>query len=157
MGQRNKAPSADEKPVASRIPRAILPDKDLKTSQSPFKWSLQLADREGRWGFNDKVFADSWCGDILLKLQALEMKTWAIIANDSSGKSKGKGTRNHHIAVHDLSKNARKRLKKIKLDDLDQLFSLRINGKKRLFGIVENHVMKLLWYDPRHEVCPTKR
>jgi len=114
--------------------------------------SLILA---GNGGFNNKVFRNEWCKNILPKLLDFERKSWAIIANDSSGKSRG--TRNHHVSINDLDKVAQKRLKKLQLDESNSLYSLRLDGKKRIWGIVHNNVLNLLWYDPYHHVCPSKR
>ena len=142
-------------PGSTKDPRAKLSDQDLKTSQRAFRWSMELIDGGGKWAISEKVFRKDWCSAILPKLEDYEKKTWAIIANDSSGKSHG--TRNHHIAVSNLSKAARKRLRKIEMNDLDQLYSFRLGAKKRLFGVVHDYLFKLVWYDPDHEVCPSKR
>ena len=155
MDGNGKTPGIRQEPVSAKKPRAKLTDQDLKASQSKFRWSLALADREGKWAFGDEVFGEDWCSKILPKLKDFEGKTWAIIANQSSGRSRG--TRNHHITCSDLVKGARKRLKQINMDDLGQLYSLRLEGKRRLFGVVQGHVFKLLWYDPRHEICPSRR
>lgn len=155
MSKRDKRAGALLEPGSSKDPRAKRSDQDLKTSQQLFKWSTELIDSGGKWALCASVFRNHWCKRILPKLVEYERKTWATIANDSSGKSRG--TRNHHIAVSKLSKEARKRLKKIEMNDLDQLYSFRLGGKKRLFGVVHDDVFKLVWYDPEHEVCPSKR
>ena len=33
----------------------------------------------------------------------------------------------------------------------------RISGPGRVWGIREEHVLDLLWWDPRHEVCPSPK
>lgn len=63
----------------------------------------------------------------------------------------------HNIPVGDLSKPARDRLLEIELDDTDELFSLRLKGKERAFGIKDRSTLKLIWYDPDHEVCPSNK
>lgn len=156
MDGNGKTPGIRQEPVSAKKPRAKLTDQALKASHIKFRWSLVLADREGKWAFGDKVFGGrDWCLEILPKLKDFEGKTWAIIANQSSGRSSG--TRNYHIARSALVKGARKRLKQIDMNDLDELYSLRLDGKRRLFGVVQDHVLKLLWYDPRHEICPSTR
>jgi hypothetical protein len=50
--------------------------------------------------------------------------------------------------------DARKRLEQLRLDDTDELFSLRLNGQERLWGIRSNDIFSLLWWDPKHEICP---
>jgi len=63
----------------------------------------------------------------------------------------------HFITLDKLSKDAQDRLAKIKLDDLDELYSLRITGRKRVFGIHRGHYMRVLWWDPQHNACPVAK
>jgi hypothetical protein len=44
----------------------------------------------------------------------------------------------------------------LKLDDLDTLFSFRVTGATRVFGVVRREYLRVLWYDPDHKVCPSK-
>jgi len=41
-------------------------------------------------------------------------------------------------------------------DAVEDLFSLRLTGKKRLWGIRDRHVFKVFWWDPEHGVCPSE-
>lgn len=63
----------------------------------------------------------------------------------------------HFIDVTDLSKAAQDRLVAIKLDDLDQLYSMRISGKVRVHCVHRPRYMRVLWYDPEHNVCPSQK
>ena len=80
--------------------------------------------------------------------------TWQDILNESGGKKKGKGNHNHSVPIEKLSREVQKRLETIRQDEVGELFSLRLDAKKRLWGIRDGHVLKLLWYDPNHQVCP---
>ena len=40
--------------------------------------------------------------------------------------------------------------------ETDTLISLRVTGKKRIWGVRDGSVLHLLWWDPQHEVYPTK-
>jgi hypothetical protein len=61
----------------------------------------------------------------------------------------------HPIAIESLSKPAQQRLVAIQEDDIDVLMSFRITGPKRVFCIREREVMRVLWYDRDHQVCPS--
>jgi len=74
--------------------------------------------------------------------------TWAEISKDKK--------KYHPIRVDKLATEARKRLEELRQDDVDVLWSLRVQGKPRIWGIREGRVLKLLWWDPNHEVCPSK-
>lgn len=130
-------------------------DLDLKSSGDLFQWSLNLADHHGKWGFNDIVFRDKWCSDIRPKLLEFEKLTWGELASQAKGR--GSGIKHHHVQVSCLTRSAQKRLRKDLLyDDLDDIFSLRLTGKIRLYGIIIERVMNLVWFDPRHEILPMR-
>ncbi|MBD0328423.1 MAG: hypothetical protein ICV68_18565 [Pyrinomonadaceae bacterium] len=64
----------------------------------------------------------------------------------------------HPISIDRLSKEAQNRLTEIELDDIDELMSFRITGAERIFCRADQGVMRVLWWDPNHGVCPsTKR
>ena len=41
-------------------------------------------------------------------------------------------------------------------DNTDAMYSLRIDGSKRLIGFLENGTFYILWYDQNHEVLKTR-
>lgn len=64
--------------------------------------------------------------------------------------------RNHHrVSVELLCKDARDRLEALHLDDVEELLSLRLTGIERVWGILEHNIIILLWWDPKHLVCPS--
>jgi hypothetical protein len=112
-------------------------------------WQLELFDFNGEWNWqrieNTKAFQE-----ILKKLANFEARTWGQIEGDQEEGS-------HFIKVCDLSSKAQKRLEYLKLDEVEELFSLRLSGKERLFGIVDRFIFKILWYDAEHQVCPSQK
>jgi len=86
--------------------------------------------------------------DIRDKLAAFEGMTWNEIL------VKGK-KQNHSVPRQDLCKAARDRLTEIKLDDIDELVSLRLSGRERVWGIRSHNVLTVLWWDPDHAICPS--
>ncbi len=82
------------------------------------------------------------------KLAHFETMTWNEIL--VTGKK-----RNHSIAVEDLCLQAQHRLEEVGLA-LDDVVSLRLSGPERVFGYLDNGVLVLLWWDPLHQVCPSK-
>ena len=63
-------------------------------------------------------------------------------------------TKNHPISIDRLSKEAKERLKELKYDDLDEIYSLRLTGKLRVFGKREHNILHIIWVDQGHDVCP---
>ncbi len=41
--------------------------------------------------------------------------------------------------------------------ETDALVSLRLGAKKRIWGVLEGSVLYVLWWDPHHEVYPSKK
>ncbi len=83
------------------------------------------------------------------RLADFESMTWAEIL--------GRGDQHHPVAVSDLAPEARRRLTQLRLEDLDDLISLRLSGRERVWGFPDQvlpSILHLLWWDPDHEVCP---
>ena len=106
-------------------------------------WQFSLMDLSGPFSFS-LVACDDW-SLILSKMRSWETMTWNEI----------EGRRDHSINIDSLSDTAKKRLAEIQLDDIDEVFSLHIDGKKRLFGIRDRNIFKVLWWDREHQVCPS--
>jgi hypothetical protein len=84
------------------------------------------------------------------RLKHFETMTWREILTEG-------GKRNHLVKVGDLCKEAQQRLQVIRQDDLAELLSLGLTGRERIWGILDNGVVKLLWWDPEHLVCPSHK
>lgn len=101
----------------------------------PFGWHLIPA---------DKIY------EIRRKLGGFEGQTWCDIITRSQN--------NHHfMAVTKIFTDAQNRLNTLHLDDTDALFSLRLSGTERIWGILDNGVLLVLWWDPFHLVYPVPR
>ena len=88
-------------------------------------------------------------GATLKKLADFESMTW----NDIQVNAK---KQNHFISVSDMIKEAGQRLEQLGIVE-DELFSLRVNGKMRIFGILRTGEFEILWLDCNHEICPSKK
>ena len=64
---------------------------------------------------------------------------------------------NHSVPLGDLSSSARRRLEEIGLDDRDDLICLRLGSLERIWGFLEQGVFHLVWWDPKHQVCPSAK
>ena len=117
-------------------------------------WAFKHCDMENeKWSIKKST---SFFNDILAKLISYEGMTWSEIQSASGGKSAGNGTNNHFEYIAEMSKEAQKRARELRLD-VDQLFSLRLSGKERLYGILNNGIFSILWYDSKHEIYPSAK
>ena len=62
-----------------------------------------------------------------------------------------------NIKIDSLCKEAQNRLIELRFDDLDELWEFRLSGKERIWGTRFGAVIDLIWWDPNHEVCPSKK
>ncbi len=96
-----------------------------------------------------------WQEDIIKKLGNYEGMTWAEIMQASGGRKSG--TNNHFDNVSNLANFAQKRWTELHLEEYDQVFSLRLTGEKRIFGILTNAILKIIWYDKEHCFYPMSK
>lgn len=109
-------------------------------------WSFSILDIDGPFGWSQLASED--LEKVLERFRSWETMSWHQI------KVEGK-KQNHSISVVQCSRAAQKRLAEIRLDDVDDLFSLTVQGEPRVIGILDRTVFKILWWDPEHQVCPS--
>ena len=107
-------------------------------------WKFEYLDRE-EWS------ATKYIIEIIPKLTDYERMTWAEI--DGTPRS-SKGSKHHFIDVEDIIKEARDRLLELHMH-YNQLYSIALTGKRLLWGILEDGVFSIVWYDPEHKICPS--
>ena len=86
--------------------------------------------------------------EVRAKLAQFESMTWNEILVASK-------KQNHSVAMWKLSKEAQNRLAVMGLGDTEELVSLRLAGRERVWGLRQGAVMLILWWDPEHAVCPS--
>lgn len=121
---------------AVRIPDAHSPDRPA--------WRFSTVDLAGPFAWPK---GDGKELQILDKLHNFDSMSWAEIEGDD----------HHAIPIGSLSKEASKRLAEINQDDIEEIFSFHFSGKPRIIGIRDRNVVKLLWWDPDHQVCPSHK
>lgn len=104
-------------------------------------------DQGGAWGCRS-IPVRVWWNEILPKLQHFESMTWTEIMQAAGGRARGSNS--HFVQVGNLTRQAKARLAEIGQDDVSELFSLRLTGTTRIYGIRDRRALKLLWYDPHH-------
>jgi len=97
--------------------------------------------------FNHKLVLD--------KLISYGNMTWADIKRQTHDQGRSK---NHYLSEEKLSDEAWERIKAKRLEDrTDIIFSLALENLLRIIGILENGVFQIIWYDPTHMFCPSKK
>lgn len=138
------SPTFERGRVTDKTP-AFSPSFDPGERQCPV-WQIRLLELDGPFSWHP-ITRSLLVDEILPKLQSFERMTWEEIL----------GRKNHSVRVADLCRDAQKRLEHLRLDDVEELVSLRLDGKERVWGIRRKASMLLLWWDPNHEVCPSEK
>lgn len=89
-------------------------------------------DSDGKWGWNK--FESSFVQEVMQRIFEAQKLTWQDHRDSGS----------HPVKVVDLIHEAQKRLVQIEKDDVDELYSFRISGKKRIWGIREGNILWIL-------------
>jgi hypothetical protein len=130
--------------------RQVKSDNPDKFDQETVAWQFCLLDWEHEhWGFN-QLLPKQW-RDLRNALAGLEGLTWSAIKQAVGGRGTSGGTNHHSLDVRQICARAYKRLEELKLEDIDAVFSLRINNILRIYGIRDGRVFRLLWYDCHHD------
>jgi len=138
-----KQPKIAQSPSPQKQPYS----QEIEVSKLKVQWCFELFDKGAKW--HDGNYTEETFREIAGFLQGYSTMRWGLIEQDR--------TRNHEVCVVKMIKDAQKRLEEIKLDDYDRLWHFRFDGKKRLWGIRNGHVFRILWYDPQHKICPSEK
>ncbi len=110
-------------------------------------WQLKIIDMEHKnWGWKN---IQGQLQEVLSKLKDYETMQWKEIKSNNA--------RDHAVETDKLNTEAKKRLQELKLDDVGQLYRLRLSGTQRVWGILDGYIFKILWWDPNHTVCPSAK
>lgn len=141
-----KHPQAEGDVSGAKRPTARPHDR---TTTHCIVWGFGLLDIEGAWSWLSVSATDDHHREVLRKLGQIEKSTWGeAIGSGSAGAIKA-------IPVENLCRDAQERLIELQQDDLDQVWEIRLSGVKRVWGARDGAVFRLLWWDPKHQVCPS--
>lgn len=144
-----------KKSKQAKVKQEPNPSKTAKYASNPDSYN----DRNPAWRISkiEMVNPFGWhnlnaqeINNIQTKLSEFESMTW----NEILIKAK---KQNHSVTIDQLSKEAKTRLEEKKIVDIDELLSLRLSGTQRVWGILEQGILNLLWWDPNHQVCPSNK
>jgi hypothetical protein len=100
-----------------------------------FCWRFSDLDWGGPFGWVN-VFADELSRTIIPKMHDFESMTWAEMDGPSGS---------HSVSVDDLCAEAKARLAELKMGHIEMLFSVRITGVRRIWGVKDIAILRVLW------------
>jgi hypothetical protein len=132
-------------PEFGKVPRGAQVAESIRSK--PFCWRLNEIDWEGPWGWSN-ASVENLVRSVVPKLHDYESMSWADVEGPSGS---------HSILYDGLCPEAQERLKVIGHGELESLFSVRISSERRVWGIKDLAILRVLWWDPEHSVCPSKK
>ena len=137
-----KTPKAQVSPLNNKQPRIAAPPPTFRGGV--LSWRFNAVDKNGPFSWLNLADGAEFMSviNVLAGLETME-----------EAKQAQKGC--HFIALDRLSKPAQDRLTEMALDDLDELYSIRLSGRGRVFCVHRPSYMRVLWFDPDHQVCPS--
>lgn len=146
MGKKNKQISQRDVTFGCKQAKS-LENPDSFMSRQP-SWCFKRLDENSAWGLCPSDFSV-----VISHLVNFERMTWSEIFKQTHD---GGRSSNHYIPPGSMCDKARKRFYDLHLDEYaDNVYSLRISNKIRIFGLLNDGVFSLLWYDTKHEICPS--
>lgn len=136
-----KIPRVRQSPASAKTPHAAS-DPNAWRREYP-SWRVALLQVIDPFGWHRATAAD--LHSVRERLRSFESMTWNEILTAA-------GHQNHLIPVTQLCHEAQARLEAMGQSDLDALLSLRISARERLWGILQGAVLRVLWWDPQHQV-----
>ena len=136
-------PRGGRRPAPPKTPRGGQGDP---FAASPFRFTVDECECDGPFGFNVLAHADLF-QDVLTKMKQMETMTWEGVRAGGS----------HSIEVTSIIPEAVERLQAAGHPDADSVYSLRLTGRRRVFGIKDGAVFRTLWWDPEHRICPAPK
>ena len=117
------------------------------------RWMFQRCDFDhSKWGM---LCNSGKLTDFFRYLSNLECQKWGEILTDKSGRRSN--TRNHHIPLTDIIREAQKRATEINVDEFDDLCSIAVSGRMRVWGYIIDGLFYIIWFDPEHEIYPSEK
>jgi hypothetical protein len=149
--KKKKLPVAPSPARGKGFPVSITPsNKKSVTLRTPedgsILWSFSMLDHgHPKWCFAhsnpDKI------AEVLLKLGQIER---LLETERRQGGS-------HPVTKDILIKAAQDRLSELMFDDIDEMYSVRVTGKERIYTIRHGQVFHIIWFDKDHEICPSRK
>lgn len=139
---KTKIPKQASQPSPSKQPKS----KDPEIEGSPLAWRFSGADLAGPFSWAALAHGEPF-KEVIERLHEFEKMNWEQIVKTGS----------HPVEIWRCEKPARDRLTEISQDDIDELMSFRITATRRIWCIQDRNIMRVLWWDPDHEVCPSPK
>ena len=138
--------------AAVRVPKIKRLTADVEPvigDRGPLSWKFSSTDSNGPFAWTN-LTDPAQLAEVISKLKEFEGQNWSQLT----------ATGSHPISISTLHSSAQDRLQELRLDEYDELMSLRLTGRIRIWAYWvagQENIMRLLWWDPEHQVYPVKK
>jgi len=141
--KRNKKPQVEYPKTFKKQP-AIEFDPSGYYELTP-KWSLSYLQLNGKWCWSD-IQRDKLL-EIIEKVKEFEKSKWKqLLKGNHPAKS---------IPLGHIIREAQGILEKLRIQQ-DELVRFRLSGKERFWGFLIEGIYYVVFWDPKHEICPSE-
>lgn len=141
---KKKVPKQGAQLPAPRKDVRFSADADRDWSNSSISWHFRYVDYGGPYGW-DACEISHLKETIMDRVRSFETMTWRELRSRDL-------LHTHPLA--NVSLDAKRRLAEIEQDDVEALVSLRVEKRRRIWGIQDRLYFRVLWWDPEHRVYP---
>jgi hypothetical protein len=141
--KKKKIPRVAESPPGGKQAR-VDPAAVVDWDSLQITWQFRNLDHDGPFGWR-VCNRETLVHTILGRTSDFESMTWRELRANGLL---------HHTPLDRICAPARRRLEEISQNDVDELHSLRIGKKHRVWGIRDRLYFKVIWWDPEHQVWP---
>jgi hypothetical protein len=146
------APPAWKQPKAGAVPSGLKQPKIAEDPQaySNMKacWRVRAIRLSSPYGWHELTLEE--LGEIQQKLAMFESMTWNeifVIARKQ----------NHAIPVSKLRCSIARKWMERNMPDQDTLWTLRLSGAERVWGVLSGGAYQVIFWDPEHLIFPTEK
>jgi len=128
-------------PCEFKVPKTSELEKSYQ--RSSFKWAVESVQLSGDFGFHN-CDHETLFKTIINRLKQFETMNWSEVIK----------THSHEIDFNDVIPSIQIEIRTLFDDELN-LFSMRMAGRPRVWGVRKGAICYILFYDPDHEICPS--
>jgi hypothetical protein len=144
--QPRKNPSLGYVPTGNKLP--VIASEPISYNHLKASWRLRSVQTVDPYGWHELELQELL--ELRTKLSSFESMTWNEIFVE--GKK-----RNHDIPVAKLKCDNARRWMLRNMPDQPTLWTLRLSGAERVWGVFSGGSYQIVFWDPEHKIYPTEK
>lgn len=134
--------------------KQIAGEKRYSSDGLKLTWRFDRVDRSGKFAF-DPSRSDFDHREIIDKIISYGSMSWDDLKKQTHDKGK---TKHHFLKMEKLSPEATSRVKLLlQEEEFESVYSLALQNLLRIIGVRKDEKFFVMWYDPKHEFCPSHK